>query len=121
MPDLPPHTISPIARAGGARLPASERREFFVVGGEGVRAEWQDGPKTPAHLQQTTATRPGRRWQSRHSARIGAISAGALPFRVVAPRGLRGFRDFRYPLAFRYRYFAGRMIERHMWATGLLS
>jgi len=43
------------------------------------------------------------------------------PLRAVAPRGLRGLRGFRDPLAGRYRYFAGRMIERHMWATGLLS
>src|SRR5690348_18498676 len=97
MPDLSLHALSPIAHAGSARLPESGERGFYV-GRAGVRAEWQDGAKTPARLHQTTATQPGRRWQSGQSARIGAIRAGALPLRVLAPRGLRSLRGFRSPL-----------------------
>src|SRR5690349_3502559 len=87
MPDLSLHALSPIAHAGSARLPESGERGFYV-GREGVRAEWQDGAKTPARLHQPTATRPGRRWQSRQSARI---SAGALP---SPRRGAEGFAQF---------------------------
>src|SRR6185312_3923031 len=91
MPDMPPHTLPPIARAGGARLPESGGRGFYI-GREGVRAEWQDGPKTPARLNRITAMRLGRRWQSRHSARV---SAGALP---PPRRGTEGFARFaRFP------------------------
>jgi hypothetical protein len=39
-----------------------------------VRAEWQQRPKMPARLHQTTATSRGSRWQSRPLAGVGAIS-----------------------------------------------
>jgi hypothetical protein len=36
----------------------------FPRGSGGVRAEWQDRPKTLAQLQRIPATRCGSRWQS---------------------------------------------------------
>jgi hypothetical protein len=36
----------------------------FAGGGRGVRAEWQEWPKTPAGLKRIAATARGSRWQA---------------------------------------------------------
>src|SRR5579864_2974897 len=48
-----------------AALPSRPREpSVFPTAGEGVRAGWQESPKTPAGLQRITATVCGSPWQS---------------------------------------------------------